>query len=175
MKKTSLSIIFLLVLTLSLAACGEQKPEKNLPKEVVSTTPAPYTGEVGKPKEPGLQVYQVNADGTSQQVSDIKDVSPDKPAPLAAVGKGIVITKDGFTPSVITMKVGEKLMIQNTDAVEHQPASDPHPAHTDCPEFNAEKPLAPNEVFEVVVKEPKTCPIHDHLNPEMKATITVTE
>jgi len=175
MKKTALSIVLILATALFLTACGEQKPVINLPKEIVSPTPFPYTGEAGKPKTPGLQVYQLNNDGTSQEVSNINSVNTDKPAAIGAVAKGIVITKDGFTPSAITYKAGTKLTIQNMDSVEHQPASDPHPAHTICPELNSEKPLAPNEFFEVVITGPKTCPIHDHLNPALTATITVTE
>lgn len=166
-----------MALTLFLSACAEQKPEKRLPREVVNTSPQPYTGEVGKPKDPGvvedsgLQVYQINEDGTSQEVL----VGQDEENKAETVGKGIVITADGFVPPAITMKVGQKLMIQNMDTADHQPSSDPHPEHSDCPELNAGKVLKENEFYEVTVGEPKTCGIHDHLNPELKATITITE
>lgn len=77
--------MLILATALFLTACGEQKPVKNLPKEIVSPTPFPYTGEPGQQKTPQLKVYQVNEDGTSQETGSfgggITDVSttPAKP------------------------------------------------------------------------------------------------
>jgi hypothetical protein len=164
----------LAVLVIILAACGQAPQTKgpNLPKDVPGAT-QPYTSEAAG--KPGLKVYQVNPDGSSQEV-----VVPGLTQQSESIGvvpdtKGMVITAEGFNPSSLTFKTGTKLIIQNSDNVNHQPMSDPHPAHTDCPELNSDKPLAMGEFFEVVLTEAKTCGIHDHLNPGLKATITVTE
>ena len=55
-----------------LTACGQatQPEAPNLPKDVPGAT-QPYTGEAATgeaAKKPGLTVYQINPDGSSQQV-----------------------------------------------------------------------------------------------------------
>jgi hypothetical protein len=180
MKTRYISYPALIIAVLVLAACAQQTKPPNLPKEVTGT-PAPYTGEAGGGKgtgeiAPGLTVYQVNPDGSSQQIGG--NTPPQESAPAIGTDpdvKGMVITKEGFNPSTLTFKTGTKLIIQNSDSAMHQPASDPHPVHTDCPELNSDKPLAMGEFLEVTLTGPKTCGFHDHLNPGLKATITVTE
>lgn len=165
---------FILPALLILAACGQAPETKgpDLPRDVPGAT-QPFTSEAaGKPV---LQVYQVNPDGSSQELL-VPGLTQQAESPLAMPDiKGMVITAEGFNPSSLTFKTGTKLIIQNSDAAPHQPSSDPHPLHTDCPELNAENPLGMGESYEMVLTEAKTCGMHDHLNPEMKATITVTE
>jgi len=171
-----------------LTACGQatQPEAPNLPKDVPGAT-QPYTGEAATgeaAKKPGLTVYQINPDGSSQQV--LVPGLTQQPEGTGGAGaaaennrqdgiipdmKGMVITKEGFNPSSLTLKAGTKLIIQNSDDASHRPMSDPG---TDCPGLNSDKPLAKGEFFEVVLTEPGTCGIHDDLNQQLKATITVT-
>lgn len=165
----------LLVSAIVLAACAQtpaQPPAPTLPKDVPGAT-QPFTSEAAG--KPGLSVYQVNQDGSSQEVAVPGLTQQEDNSIAVPATKGMVITKEGFNPSTLTFKVGTKLIIQNSDSANHQPMSDPHPAHTDCPELNSAKPLALGEFYEVTITSAKTCGIHDHLNPELKAAITVTE
>ena len=170
MKKTGLFFLILIVLSsFILAACGG-------PAAPAAQTPLPYTGEAAQ-KDAGLKIYQVQPDGTRIEVKNVnitQETQQSGPVVLTDT-KGMVIDATGFQPDSLTFKAGTKLIIQNIDTVSHQPSSDPHPAHTDCPELNAGKPLAAGESYEVTITGPKVCGIHDHLNPDLKATITVTE
>lgn len=66
-----LSTIAVLSLLL-LSACGQSTPPaKMLPAEPSKpVSPAPVTGEANQ-KQPGLKVYQINPDGTSQQIGGL--------------------------------------------------------------------------------------------------------
>jgi len=81
MKKTFFAATSILLLIIALSACQSKTevPRKRLPKDVVSTSPQPYTGEPGqqgsaelKKGSPELKVYSLNEDGTSQEVSNFK-------------------------------------------------------------------------------------------------------
>jgi len=176
MKKTVFATTAILIMFLALSACqsSTDKTQKKLPQDVVSTTSQPYTGEPGQQKKPELKVYSLNPDGTSQEVSSVGGDNA-ATAPASGATQELDITAYGFSPSTITMKVGSTLTIKNTDSAPHQPSSDPHPQHTDCPELNAGKPLAQGASYDVVETTPKTCGMHDHLNPSVKATVIVTE
>jgi len=82
----------------------------------------------------------------------------------------ITITAAGANPKNIQVALGSRVLFINNDSRPHWPASDPHPEHTDCPEFDQIGTLLPNQSREtgnLVVAE--TCGFHDHLNPDLTA------
>jgi len=86
------------------------------------------------------------------------------------------LADDGFYPSDIRITAGTKVVFQNIDENgEHWPASDPHPIHNGLPGLDAKKALKYNEFYEYIFDKPGTYPMHDHLNPNFKAVVTVTE
>ena len=48
----------------------------------------------------------------------------------------ITITATGVNPTTVTINAGGRITWVNNDTVPHQPSSDPHPVHTDCPGLN---------------------------------------
>ncbi len=45
----------------------------------------------------------------------------------------VIITKDGFSPAVIEVRIGESVTWENRDTNPHWPASDVHPTHVEYP------------------------------------------
>ena len=86
-----------------------------------------------------------------------------------------VTTAGGFVPATLSVPGGGCVRITSGDAGPHDPKSDPHPSHGDCPELNAPAPLAAGESFTArMAGGPKTCGLHDNLNPALVGTVTVT-
>jgi plastocyanin len=90
----------------------------------------------------------------------------------------ITITASGVTPQNVTVTVGSRVTFVNNDTAMHQPSSDPHPVHTDCPNINQPILSAGQSGTTLAVTTARTCGFHDHLNDNtnasMRGTITVT-
>jgi plastocyanin len=80
-------------------------------------------------------------------------------------GATITITASGVSPSTVTINSGESVTFVNNDSRQHQMSSDPHPAHTDCPQINALGVLNPGETrLTNALTASRTCGFHDHIN-----------
>jgi plastocyanin len=83
-------------------------------------------------------------------------------------GATITIGSNGaVSPSQVTINVGQSVTFVNNDTRLHDMASNPHPAHTECPPMNAAGALSPGQTkltnaFTVA----RTCGFHDHNNPD---------
>lgn len=76
----------------------------------------------------------------------------------------ITITPSGVNPSSVTINAGGRITWVNNDTVPHQPSSDPHPAHTDCPGLTVGQ-LNPNQsATSSALTTRRTCGFHDHIN-----------
>ena len=93
------------------------------------------------------------------------------------VGATITITSTGVSPKDVTINRGEVVAFVNDDARNHEMASNPHPAHTDCPAINAVRVLAPGQSRNSAnFDSPRTCGFHDHgnnTNVSLQGTITI--
>lgn len=76
----------------------------------------------------------------------------------------IRLTAQGAMPAQLSIKAGDTVRFVNEDASPHWPASGPHPTHTTCPGFDAQKGLARGESYSFKFTVAKTCPFHDHLD-----------
>lgn len=84
----------------------------------------------------------------------------------------ITYTNDGFSPKSVTVKTGGMVTIKNDSSRNVQFDSDPHPAHTDNQELNAELIKAGgSDTF--TVKRTGTFGYHNHLNASETGTIVV--
>lgn len=105
------------------------------------------------------------------------DQQPEVPAasPVGTVSRAVVIYEaNGFSPSSITVAVGETVTFKNESAVDVWPASAPHPTHTDYPEFDAKKPIKPGESYAFTFTRAGTWKYHSHLNPTHFGSVVVT-
>ncbi len=82
-------------------------------------------------------------------------------------GATITIGANGVvSPSQVTIAVGQSVTFINNDSRVHDMASNPHPAHTDCPSMNAAGNLAPGQTkLTNAFTAARTCGFHDHGNP----------
>lgn len=87
----------------------------------------------------------------------------------------VFLTAEGFQPSELTVKKNTKVLFTNQDSVNHWPASDPHPIHTDYAAFDPREPLAPGESWTFVFSQTGIWQFHDHLHPSFTGTVTVEE
>lgn len=81
---------------------------------------------------------------------------------------------NGFTPSALSIRVGDTVVFKNDDTRTRWPASGVHPTHLLCPGFDALAPMANGAMYSRTFTEAKDCPMHDHLIPSLRGKITVT-
>ncbi len=84
----------------------------------------------------------------------------------------IVMTDDGFSPSEVTIKEGDKVTFVNEGKNPHWPASNFHPTHGIYPEFDPLKGILPGDEWSFILKVGKWH-FHDHLYPSFTGTIVV--
>jgi plastocyanin len=89
----------------------------------------------------------------------------------------VTIANNAVTPRNITVTRGNRVTFVNNDNQVHDMESDPHPAHTDCPEINLVGFVSPAQSRQTgVLNNARTCGYHDHLNDaatSMQGTITI--
>jgi plastocyanin len=89
----------------------------------------------------------------------------------------ITITSSGVSPRNVIITVGQRVRFTNNDSMPHNMASDPHPEHNDCPEFDQVGYLNPGQSREtgnLVVA--RVCGFHDHDLPAavpLMGTVTI--
>lgn len=85
----------------------------------------------------------------------------------------VVYDGDAYTPSIQSVKNGDIVIFKNNSRGDFWPASNPHPLHSDYPEFDPKKPIAAGKTFEFKFTKVGTWKFHDHLNSPARGTITV--
>ncbi len=78
-----------------------------------------------------------------------------------------------FSPASLSVRVGDVVIFKNSSSSAFWPASNPHPQHTDYPEFDAKKPIAAGQSFQFKFTKAGTWGFHNHLNAGAKGTIIV--
>ena len=98
-----------------------------------------------------------------------KSDSSSSPSDPPSASTTITIGAGGVaTPRNIVVPLGSQVTFVNSDRVEHQMYSDPHPEHTDCPEFDSVGRLVPGDTRRTTnLVTARTCNFHDHLNPSI--------
>ena len=92
--------------------------------------------------------------------------STSSPSEPPAGGTTITITAAGASPRNLTVPPGTQITFINNDTVAHEMFSDPHPEHTDCPEFDSVGHLAPGTTRQTKnLTTTRVCGFHDHINP----------
>lgn len=98
------------------------------------------------------------------------NTSDESAAPLSAT---VTITSAGFSPPIVTVRVGGTVTWRNSDAASHQPASDPHPVHTGLPGFDAIGGVDSGQSYAFTFTKAGTFTYHDHPNPTQRGTVIV--
>lgn len=97
--------------------------------------------------------------------------SPTSPGPGGNApgpsGATITIASGRVTPSEVTITVGQSVTFVNTNGRTHVVSSDPHPAHTDCPQVNAVGNLQNGQTrLTNAFTTARSCGFHDHDDPD---------
>lgn len=116
--------------------------------------------------------------GTNQTSTGAGQQSQPRSQAAAEAEEGFVmtITDEGFSPAQVAVKAGENLTYKNTSGAKVQIASDPHPTHTansELTEGDFVIEIAPGASATVTVTRTGTWGIHYHLNPGIRAKVTV--
>jgi plastocyanin len=95
-----------------------------------------------------------------------------------STGTTITISNNTVSPKNITVAQGTQVTFTNSDNRNHDMFSNPHPAHTDCPEINQVGFIAVGQSKQTGnLNTVRTCGYHDHnLNTveSLQGTITIT-
>ena len=96
--------------------------------------------------------------------------SPSGPSPISGSpgpsGATITITSGGVSPRSVQISAGQSVTVVNNDSRGHEIASDPHPAHTQCPEMNALGSIPAGTTRQTnAFPTARTCTFHDHNDP----------
>ena len=92
------------------------------------------------------------------------------------VAATLTITSAGISPKAVSIPVGSRVTIVNSDTRNHNMNSDPHPEHTNCPALNVGVLTANQSRTSQNLTTARGCGVHDHDDPDnaaWKATITV--
>lgn len=126
--------------------------------------------------------YYLNGSNNDQEEA-VASASPTPSVTVSATPKATVaykptaytvsLTAGGLTPASLSVRVGDSVSLRNDSNVMFWPASDPHPAHTMCPGFDALRGLANGESYTLTFTKAQTCGYHNHLDPATRGTITV--
>ncbi len=99
---------------------------------------------------------------------------PSNPPPSTVT---VMITGSGVSTQWVDLSAGGTVTFVNNDTRQHWIASNPHPAHTDCPPTNNVATLNPGEMRATqALTVVRSCGWHDHLNPgtvSLQGTITI--
>ena len=86
----------------------------------------------------------------------------------------VKITDTGFEPDTISIKQGQKVTFVNDMSDYAWPASNPHPTHTDYPEFDPKLPMKVGQAWSFTFNKIGHWGYHNHLAPEMRGTVNVS-
>jgi plastocyanin len=89
----------------------------------------------------------------------------------------IAIANNAVSPSSVTITRGGTVTFVNNDSRTHDIESNPHPAHTDCPEINQVNSLSSGQSRQTgAFNTARTCGFHDHQQASVSSmfgTITI--
>ncbi|MBY0539743.1 cupredoxin domain-containing protein [Patescibacteria group bacterium] len=87
----------------------------------------------------------------------------------------VTLSKDGYSPDTLSVKVGDTVAFRSVAGELFWPASNLHPSHLVYPEFDPQEPVQSNDVWSFTFTKPGEWKYHDHLAPYYTGVITVTE
>lgn len=120
-------------------------------------------------------VFAMMKQPSSPQPSSSPTTSPVSNAtgsPQANATASIIYDTNGFSPAQTTVNAGQSITFTNRSSEQIQVDSDPHPIHTDDPELNVGV-IGAGQSKTITVSAKGSFGIHDHLNPGMKARVTI--
>ena len=119
------------------------------------------------------QTYTPPAQQAPQPTPPPQGQSSNPTQPPANAQNIVTYTDSGFSPSTLTIKKGGTVTFKNTASDDMWIASNPHPAHTNYPGFDAKRKIAPGETYQFTFTKTGSWGYHNHLNPSEGGTVIV--
>jgi|SRR3989338_342351 len=113
------------------------------------------------------------AGNQTEQNNQNAQPSPGTQQPTTPEKVTISYTDSGYSPANVTVPVNTTVVFKNNSSKNIWVASAPHPTHTDYPEFDAKKAIAPGQTYEFTFTKTGTWRYHDHLAPNFFGSVTV--
>lgn len=107
-------------------------------------------------------------------VTDSTSTQTETPSQNLPKTETVTYTDSGFSPKEITIKAGDTVNFVNESSKSFWPASNPHPVHTDYPEFDAKKDISAGDTYSFKFEKVGTWGYHNHKNPSQIGTVIVT-
>ena len=85
----------------------------------------------------------------------------------------VELRDSGFSPTELTVRIGDTVTFKNAGTHAIWPASDPHPTHEDLSPFDPRKGVPPGESWSYTFTTPGSWRYHDHLNVTAQGEIFV--
>lgn len=83
-------------------------------------------------------------------------------APVSNFDFEILYTNEGFVPNFLEIPLGSRVAFRNTASIPLSVASDPHPTHTDYPEFDAKGDFVSGQVYIFTFQKTGAFSFHNH-------------
>ncbi len=123
-----------------------------------------------------LTAVSCGGGGSSTTPSSPSPAPTPTTTPTPSAGATITITSNGVSPNSVTVSVGSRVTFVNNDSRVHEMTSNPHPAHTDCPEITVGSLSASQSRQTGALDTARTCGYHDHLrdsDTSLQGTIVI--
>lgn len=186
-KKYYAGLILLVLAALSIyfyqkanrAVAPERSIEKPAAEEqdqglLASSTPGPAPAEQATGTSPA-QSPAKTAQAPAPQKATYSDGSEMEPFGPDIQVFEVVYDGAKFSPASLSIKAGDVVIFKNSSQVNFWPASDPHPTHTDYPEFDAKKPIPPGGTFQFKFMQLGTWGYHNHLQAAATGVVKVSK
>lgn len=94
-------------------------------------------------------------------------------SPVLQTPERVDVSASGFVPAAVTIKVGGTVTFVNVGTEKMQPASDPHPTHTDYIGFDSIVGVGVGSTYSFTFTKAGTWKYHDHLHPALSGIVIV--
>lgn len=121
-------------------------------------------------------VFVIASSGTNKNNSEVVTGDTKTSACAEAVGEEVMIMKDDtYEPKDLEIKLCTKVTFKNSSSEARWPASNIHPTHGIYPEFDPQEGVEPGSEWSFIFDREGRWKYHDHLQPLIVGTITVTK
>lgn len=101
--------------------------------------------------------------------------NPASSTPVTPAATTVTVTYNGtsFSPSMLSIRIGDSVKFVNNSSGRMWVASDPHPQHTDLPGFDEKASASKGQSWTYIFTVAGAHGYHNHANPSATGTVTV--
>jgi len=132
------------------------------------------------PQDQAASSTSIGKTGQNNSQSSSTSQGTFSPPSEGDMGPDVLVTQvdfngTSFSPASINIKVGDIVIFKNNSQEDFWPASNPHPTHTDYPEFDAKQAIPPGGKYQFKFAKAGNWGYHDHLNHVIGGVVNVSQ